>query len=121
MLIGLAAALLCRLAKAASGRFFDDPASIFLIHGLGGLIGALLLPLFVQPALGGVGFEGDLSVTAAMLSQSAGVIVVALWSMAGTAIIALLLSAVLPMRLTTPETAEGLDQVDHGQQGWDFR
>ena len=121
MLIGLGAALLCRIAKATFGRGVDDPASVFLLHGLGGLIGALLLPLFVQPLLGGVGFEGDISLTGAMLSQLAGVIAVALWSMAGTSIVALLLSVVLPMRLTAEEAAEGLDQVDHGQQGWDFR
>ena len=121
MLIGLAAALLCRIAKATFGRGVDDPASIFLLHGLGGLIGALLLPLFVQPFLGGVGFEGDISLSAAMLSQLAGVIAVALWSMAGTTIVALLLSAILPMRLTPQDAATGLDQIDHGQQGWDFR
>ena len=121
MLIGLVAALLCRIAKATFGRGVDDPASVFLLHGLGGLIGALLLPLFVQPLLGGVGFEGDISLTGAMLSQLAGVIAVALWSMAGTSIVALLLSVLLPMRLTAEEAAEGLDQVDHGQQGWDFR
>ena len=121
MLIGLVAALLCRIAKAAFGRGIDDPASVFLLHGIGGLIGALLLPLFVQPFLGGVGFEADISLTTAMLSQAAGVIAVALWSVAGTSIVALLLSVLLPMRLTTEEAAEGLDQVDHGQQGWDFR
>jgi ammonium transporter, Amt family len=121
MLIGLIAAILCRIAKAALGRGIDDPASIFLLHGLGGLIGALLLPIFVQPFLGGVGYEGDISLSAAMLSQLAGVIAVALWSMAGTAIVALLLSVLLPMRLTAQEAPDGLDQVDHGQQGWDFR
>lgn len=121
MLIGLAAALLCRIAKSLFGRGVDDPASVFLLHGLGGLIGALLLPLFVQPFLGGVGYEADVGLSTAMLSQAAGVIAVALWSMAGTSIVALMLSTVLPMRLTAEEAADGLDQVDHGQQGWDFR
>lgn len=121
MLIGLIAALLCRVAKALLGNRIDDPVGIFLLHGIGGLIGVLLLPLFVQPLLGGVGFEGEISFRAVTLSQLAGVAVVALWSMAGTAIAALLLSVVLPMRLTTQEAADGLDQIDHGQQGWDFR
>ena len=121
MLIGLIAAMLCRAGKAMLGNRIDDPASIFLLHGVAGLIGALLLPLFVQPVLGGVGFEGDISLRAVMLSQLAGVAVVALWSMAGTAIAALLLSVALPMRLTSQEAMEGLDQIDHGQQGWDFR
>jgi Amt family ammonium transporter len=121
MLIGLIAALICRAGKAMLGKRIDDPASIFLLHGIAGLIGTMLLPLFVQPLLGGVGFEGDVSLRAVMLHQLAGVAVVALWSMAGTAIAALLLSVVLPMRITAQDAAEGLDQIDHGQQGWDFR
>lgn len=121
MLIGLIAAMLCRIAKVLLGNRIDDPAGIFLLHGIGGLIGVLLLPLFVQPLLGGVGFEGEISLRAVMLSQLAGVAAVALWSMAGTTIAALLLSVALPMRLTAQEAADGLDQIDHGQQGWDFR
>jgi len=121
MLIGLIAALICRAGKAMLGKRVDDPAGIFLLHGVAGLIGTMLLPFFVQSLLGGVGFEGDVSLRAVMLHQLAGVAVVALWSMAGTAIVALLLSVALPMRITAQDAAEGLDQIDHGQQGWDFR
>jgi Amt family ammonium transporter len=99
----------------------DDPADVFLLHGIGGLIGTLLLPLFVQPLLGGVGYAANISISTAMLSQLSGVAIVALWSMAGTAIAALLLSVMLPMRISAQQAASGLDQLDHGQQGWDFR
>jgi len=77
--------------------------------------------VLVQPMLGGVGFDNDISLRAVMLGQLAGVAVVALWSMIGTAIVALLLSVLLPVRLAAQDSADGLDQVDHGQQGWDFR
>ncbi|HKY82867.1 MAG TPA: ammonium transporter [Sphingobium sp.] len=121
MLIGLIGAFVCRGGKMAVGRWVDDPADIFVIHGLGGLAGLLLLPLFVQPALGGVGFEPGTAPGSALLAQAIGILVVALWAMVGSAIVALLLSAATTMRGSAQDEAEGLDAIQHGQQGWDFR
>lgn len=121
MLIGVIAALVCRLAAPLAGRWIDDGAGVFLIHGLGGITGALLLPVFVLPLLGGVGFEGAISLPGALLGQSLGVVVVALWAMVGSAIAALIVSVVIPMRVSAQAEADGLDAAQHGQQGWDFR
>ncbi|QGP80189.1 ammonium transporter [Sphingobium sp. CAP-1] len=121
MLIGALAALVCRLATGLVGRWIDDGANVFVIHGLGGVTGALLLPFFVLPLLGGVGFEGSISLSDALLSQVIGVVVVALWAMVGSAIAALMASLLIPMRVSTQVEAEGLDAAQHGQQGWDFR
>ncbi|GAY21135.1 MULTISPECIES: ammonium transporter [Sphingobium] len=121
MAIGLIAAVICRLAKGLLGDRIDDAADIFVIHGLGGLTGALLLLPFVLPALGGVGFAAGISLAGAFLAQCIGIAAVALWAMAGAAIIALMLSVVTPARIGAREEAEGLDIPRHGQQGWDFR
>lgn len=121
MLIGLAGAIVCRTGKALLGRLIDDAADLFLIHGLGGLTGVMLLPVLVQPILGGVGFDADINLTSAMLSQVIGIVAVGLWAVLGSAIVALLLSVPLQMRGSAQEEAEGLDAVQHGQQGWDFR
>ena len=121
MLGGLIGAMVSRAAKALLASRIDDAADIFVIHGLGGIIGALLLPLLVQPVLGGVGFDAGIGLRGAMLGQLIGAGVVALWAMLGSAIIALPLSMVLPMRGTAQEESEGLDAMQHGQQGWDFR
>ena len=121
MLIGGIAALLSRLGLGVLRRRVDDGAGIFVIHGLGGATGALLLPLFVLPWLGGVGFEAGISVTDALISQGIGLAVVALWAMVGSAIAALAVSVILPMRVTAQAEAEGLDAAQHGEQGWDFR
>ena len=121
MLIGLAAAVICRGVSGLMGKSVDDPAHIFALHGIGGLAGVLLLPVFVLPVLGGVGFEGAVDLSGAMLSQVIGVIVVALWSMGGTAIAALLISVVLPLRVSPEEEENGLDTALHGEQAWDFR
>lgn len=121
MLIGVTAALIARIgASALSGRI-DDGAGVFVLHGLGGLTGALLLPIFVLPLMGGVGFDGNVSLTGALTAQVIGVIVVALWAMLGSAIAALLVSVVIPMRVSAESESDGLDTSQHGEQGWDFR
>lgn len=121
MLVGGIAALLCRSIAGLVASRVDDAGGIFLIHGLGGATGALLLPLFAMPVLGGVGFEGTISLTGALLSQCVGLAVVALWAMVGSAIAALIISVVIPMRVDPQAEADGLDASEHGQQSWDFR
>lgn len=121
MLAGLTGAIVSRLGKALLNGRIDDAADLFVIHGLSGIAGALLLPLLVQPALGGAGFDAGIGLRGAVLGQMVGVGVVALWATLGSAIIALLVSVVLPMRATAQEEADGLDVSQHGEHGWDFR
>lgn len=121
MLIGLTAALLCRIAAPPIARRVDDAAQIFAIHGLGGAIGAVALPFCVLPLLGGVGFDSGITLDSALTAQAIGLVAVALWAMAGSAIAALMVSLVIPMRVSAQAEAEGLDRAQHGQQGWDFR
>ncbi|MCI4589265.1 ammonium transporter [Sphingobium sp. BYY-5] len=121
MMIGAIAALVCRLGASIINRRVDDNASIFIIHGLGGATGVLLLPLFALPLLGGVGFDANISLSGALTSQAIGLVIVALWAMVGSAIAALTVSIIIPMRVDAQTEAEGLDAAQHGQQGWDFR
>lgn len=121
ILAGMIGAIVSRLGKALLKGRIDDAADLFVIHGLSGIAGALLLPLLVQPALGGAGFDPGIGLRGAVLGQLIGVGVVAIWATLGSAIIALLLSVVLPMRATAQDEAGGLDASQHGQQSWDFR
>lgn len=121
MLIGVIAAFICRLAQPLVARHVDDSASVFAIHGLGGATGLLLLPVFALPLMGGVGFDIGITLTGALTSQAIGLVIVALWAMVGSAIAALIVSMLIPMRATAQEEADGLDLAQHGQQGWDFR
>ncbi|MGC4250580.1 MAG: ammonium transporter, partial [Sphingobium sp.] len=112
MLIGSIAAAVCRGIGGSVGTLTDDPARIFLLHGIGGAAGGLLLPVFVLPMMGGVGFEGSVGLGGALLSQAIGVTVIALWSMAGTAVAAFLISVALPL---------GADPEDEENGERDFR
>ena len=121
MAIGIAAAFVCRVVSGIASSWIDDPAGLFAVHGLGGATGALLFPVFVLPLLGGVGFDGGFNVGHALIAQGIGVIIVALWALVGTAIAALIISVMMPLRLPAEQETEGLDKIDHGQQGWNFR
>lgn len=121
MLIGVIAAIVCRIGAGILDGRIDDGASLFAIHGLGGLIGAILLPFFVLPLLGGVGFDVNISLSSALISQIIGLAAVALWAMIGTSMAALIVSTMMPMRGPATDEADGLDIVQHGQQAWDFR
>jgi Amt family ammonium transporter len=79
------------------------------------------MPIFVQPTLGGVGFEAGVGLGGVLAAQLVGILAVALWAVLGSAIVALLLSVMLPLRGSEEEEAAGLDAVQHRQQAWDFR
>lgn len=122
MLIGLIAAIVCRaVAQILATSRVDDSAAIFAIHGIGGLLGMVLLVPFTLTQLGGVGFDPGIDLTGLLLTQGVAIAAVALWAMLGTAILALAISIVVPLRVGEIEEAEGLDSAHHGQQGWDFR
>lgn len=121
MLIGVIAACVCRIGAGLLAGRVDDGAGIFAIHGLGGLTGVLLLPVFALPLMGGVGFDANITLSGALLSQVIGLAIVTLWAMVGSAIAALIVSVIIPMRVSAQQETDGLDASQHGQQGWDFR
>ncbi len=122
MLIGLIAAFACRATYGLMmGSKADDAAGVFAIHGIGGLVGLLLLVPFTLPITGGVGFDVSFGPGALLVAQLIGIAVVALWSLVGSTIAGLAISVVMPLRANKADEAEGLDAAHHGQQGWDFR
>jgi Amt family ammonium transporter len=53
-----------------------------------------------------------------IIAQAVGVGAVAAWSAIGTVIAALMVSTVIPMRVTEDDEHEGLDMVSHGERAW---
>lgn len=98
-LIGVAGAL----AALAASRFvravgIADSASSFAIFAAAGLVGALLFPLCVAQALGGPGYSEGAGFVTQLAAQGVAVLAVTLWSAVASAIAALAVSAVVPMR-----------------------
>ena len=122
MVFGIIAAIACYAAiQLVKQRLkIDDSLDVFAVHGVGGMIGSILLAFFLHPALGGTGYATDMGMTSQLGAQLAGVGVVALWSAVATAIVALAVSMLIPMRVTEDEERDGLDLASHGERAWEF-
>lgn len=122
IVIGAAAAVVCYFAiQLIKNRLkIDDSLDVFAVHGVGGMLGSLLLAAFILPALGGTGHPGGVSPGAFFGAQALGIFAVALWSAIATAVSALGVSLFLPMRVSEDDERQGLDIASHGERGWEF-
>lgn len=98
----------------------DDSLDVFAVHGIGGITGSILLAVFLSPALGGTGYAEGASMVSQLAAQFVGVGVVAIWSAVASAVIAVLVSLLFPMRVSEDDEREGLDIASHGERAWEF-
>ena len=122
MVFGVIAATVCYAAiQLVKQRLkIDDSLDVFAVHGVGGITGSILLAFFLHPALGGTGYAAGMGMASQLGAQLAGVGVVALWSAVATAIVALAVSMLIPMRVSEDEERDGLDLASHGERAWEF-
>tara|TARA_R100001129_G_scaffold176454_1_gene150455 strand:- start:112 stop:1416 length:1305 start_codon:yes stop_codon:yes gene_type:complete len=121
MLFGALASVVCFGVLLQIRRWgIDDAAGVFAINGVGGMLGTLLLGLFVSSALGGTGYPQGMTPLVQLGAQAIGIIVVVLWCAVMTAILALGIGIVAPMRIKKKREAAGLDIATFGQRGWNF-
>lgn len=109
LLIGLVAGVGCYLGATALKRMlgYDDALDAFGIHGVGGILGALLTGWLASPAIGGV--RGD------VLAQLAGIAATLVYSGAATFCVLQLIDRLVGLRVDERTEAEGLDLVEHGE------
>jgi Amt family ammonium transporter len=120
--IGAVAAVLCYFAiQLVKNRLrIDDSLDVFAVHGVGGMLGSLLLALFLSPSLGGTGYADGMAMGSMFGAQALAVVVVAVYSAVATAVAALAVSLLLPMRVSEDDERQGLDIASHGERGWEF-
>ncbi len=113
LLMGLAGGLLCYAAVhlIRVKLKIDDSLDVFAVHGVGGILGILLLPFLSSTALGGTG-DGDFMV------QLTGTAAVVAWSAIASAIILAVLKFTLGLRVTEEQEYEGLDISLHGESAY---
>ena len=118
MAIGALAALVCYFAVnlIREKLRIDDSLDVFAVHGVGGILGTLLLAVFGQSWLGGMGTVK--STTAQLGIQTTGLAVTIVWSAVATVVIALLVKALLGLRVGEDQEYEGMDQSEHGETAY---
>ena len=98
----------------------DDSLDVFAVHGVGGIMGSLLLAVFASESLGGVGYAEGAGMASQLWVQLKGVAIVAVYSAVVTLIIGYMVSMVLPMRVSEDQERDGLDIASHGERAWDL-
>lgn len=113
LLIGLAGGLICYAAVylIRVKLKVDDSLDVFAVHGVGGILGILILPLLSAEFLGGTG-DG------VFMTQLVGTLVVIGWSAVASFIILLALKLTLGLRVSEEQEYEGLDVSLHGESAY---
>jgi Amt family ammonium transporter len=122
IVFGVAAAVLCYavLQFVKQKLQVDDSLDVFAVHGVGGMLGSLLLAVFSSAALGGTGYAEGMNMGSMLGVQALGIAVVAVYSAIAAAICALAVSLIWPMRVSEDDERQGLDIANHGERGWEF-
>ncbi|HSG33726.1 MAG TPA: ammonium transporter [Sphingomonadaceae bacterium] len=127
ILFGIAAGTVCfgAIQLVKQKLTIDDSLDVFAVHGIGGMLGSMMLAVFLSgnSMLGifaGAGYAEGMNMVGMIGAQALGVISVAVWSLVATAALAFLVSKVFPMRVSEDEEREGLDITSHGERGWEF-
>ena len=116
--IGFASGIVCfcsvAFMKKALG--YDDSLDAFGIHGIGGIVGAILTGVFVSSSFGGAGFAEGMSMGSQVFVQLKAIVATIAYCGIITFIILKLLDAVVGLRVDEEAESEGLDITSHGEQ-----
>ncbi len=96
---------------------YDDSLDVFGIHGVGGIIGAVLTGVFSAGSLGGV--KGDDYVMMTQLwIQIEGVLITVVWSGIVSAVLFKAIDLTIGLRVDSDTERQGLDLASHGEQAY---
>ena len=98
----------------------DDSLDVFAVHGVGGIIGTLLVAVFAVPDFGGLGLAEGVTITDQLWVQMIGILSVAVWSGVITWVLAQIISRTIGLRVSEESEIEGLDIIAHGERGYDL-
>ena len=127
IIIGLLAGIVCLWGVNGLKKMLgaDDSLDVFGVHGIGGILGAVLTGVFVDPALGGTGVYdyvanavAPFDMTAQVISQLWGVGTVIVWSGVVSLVAYKLVDIVIGLRVPEEEEREGLDLTSHGETAY---
>lgn len=128
LVIGLAAGLICMWGVNGLKRLIgaDDSLDVFGVHGVGGILGALLTGVFAAPSLGGQGImdyvankmSPDYSIAGQVWIQAQAVLTTIVWSAVVSFIAFKIVDMLVGLRVPEDQEREGLDITSHGETAY---
>ena len=120
IIIGLSSGVICFFCATSLKRKlgYDDSLDAFGVHGVGGIVGALLTGVFAAPALGGFGTVEDIG--AQLFIQFKGVAFTVVYTAIVTYVILKVIDMVMGLRVSDEEETVGLDLALHNERGYNL-
>ena len=119
LIIGVLAGSICYYAVVMirTRLKFDDSLDVFAVHGVGGILGTLILPILasVGPLAPGL---GDTPMLEALGVQATGVVAVCAWSAVASFAILFVVKLIVPLRVDALGEEQGLDTATHGETAY---
>ena len=107
------------VAKLKPAFGYDDALDVFGIHGVAGIMGAILTGVFADPNVGGTPglIYGNFK---QVIVQIGGVIATIIYSGILTTVILFVVKAVVGLRVSEEEEIEGVDSTEHGEKAYNL-
>ena len=120
LFLGLAGGISCYVAVdlIRMRLKIDDSLDVFAVHGVGGILGSLLVAWLAHPALGGLGLANGMTVSDQFMVQLKSVGITVLWTAIASYVILKIIDLVVGLRVDQQDEIEGLDLSQHGERGY---
>jgi Amt family ammonium transporter len=96
----------------------DDSLDVFAVHGVGGVLGILLVSFLIDSDLGGVGYGEGINASSQLNVQLIGIASVFAWSIFASLVIIVIVKALTGLRVEEAHEEEGLDISSHGETNY---
>ena len=122
LIIGASAGIICFIATNFLKRALkiDDSLDVFPVHGVGGILGTLLVGVFVAEQFGGAGLAEGMTIGSQLGVQLLAIIAVVVWTVVATFVILQIIKLVIGLRVDEQQETEGLDITQHEETGYNM-
>ncbi len=122
LIIGISAGLVCYASVHVVKQVLkiDDSLDVFAVHGVGGMLGILMVSFLALGTFQGLGLGDGFSVAMHFGVQITGIVAVAIWSGVISFVLLKVTQALVGLRVTPEAEIEGLDITEHGERGYEI-
>ncbi len=96
----------------------DDSLDVFAVHGVGGILGSLLVAVLASPIFGGIGYAPGVTMADQLLTQGLGVAATMAWAAVASLTLVFVVRRLVGLRARDEVIDDGLDMSAHGERAW---
>jgi len=121
LIIGVVSGAVCQWATnwVKQRARIDDSLDVFAVHGVGGILGSLMVSFLATSAFQGLGLAEGMTVGRQFGVQALAIVSVALWSALASYVIIKAADAIFGLRVPEEDEIEGLDITAHGERSYE--